>query len=150
MGAAQVVLQAARVADVTTRIVDDGDERVAVGMTAVALDVLDELIAELPVAEARAGHLDLDNDSLALEQEIDPRGAAGSARARVLRANIAKHHAQDTAEEILDVVLVADVERGPVAVSVAQRVDEVGQAKPDAGDQLKLAKRGLVRDDLRP
>lgn len=68
---AQIRFQAARIADPPLWVIDDRDQRAKVGVGAIALDIVDQLVCDLAFAETIASHLRLDDDLLPLQHEVD-------------------------------------------------------------------------------
>jgi hypothetical protein len=88
------------------------------GLVARAID--DQLLAEIARLHRRAGLLDFHDDPLGLQEEIDPRCAAGVAARPFFWTNIFEVQSQDGVEEILDVVFVVDGDRRPISVTVLE------------------------------
>ena len=58
-------------------------------------------------------HLGLDDDLLVEEKEVDPLGCAADGRSPLLWADVLEVHVAESAEQLLDVVLVGHIQRVP-------------------------------------
>src|SRR5688500_2553658 len=95
-------------------------------MAAISMNVDDQLLAELTCVEPLSCLLHLDHDLLLFEQKIDTRRTASVAGRPFFGPNVSEVKREKTAEEVLDVVFVFDLQRRTAFTAISKLTcDEV-------------------------
>jgi hypothetical protein len=76
----------------------DRHERGALWVTSVAINVLDELVADFAISKALTRHLYFNDNPLALQDEVDTRRPAGPAGTRIFGSHVLEDHPQDATD----------------------------------------------------
>ncbi len=130
-------LHRTRVGDLALRVVEEDDQRPAVGPAAVMGRVLLQLFRQRGGGQRRPGELDRNRDPLRRQQEV---GAAGGrvVRRPPLRPDGVEMEGQDRPKEVFEIGFILDAEGRAVALPPAQLADG---ARQPAEQALQLDER---------
>lgn len=127
---AHVLFNSARVGDSPFGIVDKADQRSAIGVLLIFLNIDTQLLPQLPRPKAAPGLFCLDNDLLQREKEIRSRTSARIIRRPHFSPDIVMLQSQQGMKQILNVVFILHAESFSIVAPRSQLpCDEV---KPGA------------------
>lgn len=113
-GAAQLVFQAAGVADTAFRVIDETQQMRASSSSTIALDVGAYLVHEILSAKPGPGFLHHDGQAVVIQKKCGAGCAIGIGRGPLIRPDVVEVYTEQRMHQVLEVELVFDVHGRPI------------------------------------